>query len=74
MFHIRTPDKSGVHIWNNREKPEWMDFAGSYGIQTEFGKRAVKRVEGGIDNVMGLPLELVQRLLKEIGYEEKGRK
>ena len=51
-----------------------MDFAGSYGIQTEFGKRIVKEVKGGIDNVIGLPLDLVQRLLEEAGFNIKGRK
>lgn len=74
MFHIGKPDKSGVRIWNSEKKPEWMDFAGAYGIQTEFGKWATKRVEGGIDNVMGLPLDLVRRLLKEAGYNIEGRK
>ena len=73
MFHIRKADKSGVRIWNEENKPEWLDFAGAYGIQTEFGKNAVKEVRGGIDNVMGLPLDLLRRLLKEVGYKE-GRK
>lgn len=66
MFHIRTPDKSGVPIWNKEKKPEWMDFAGAYGIQTEFGRRIIKRIEGGMDTVMGLPLELLRRLINEI--------
>lgn len=74
MFHTRKPDKSGVLIRNSEKKPEWMDFAGAYGIQTEFGKWAVKHVEGGIDNVMGLPLDLVRRLLKEAGCNIEGRK
>ena len=72
MYHIGTPDKSGVPIWNKEQKPEWLDFAGSYGIQTEFGKRAVKAVKGGIDNVMGLPLDLVRRLLEEALYKKEG--
>ena len=73
MFHIRTLDKSGVAIRNNEKKPEWMDFAGAYGIQTEFGRRVVKEVRGGIDNVMGLPLDLLKRLLKEALNNTEGR-
>ena len=72
MYHIGTPDKSGVPIGYKGKEPEWRDFAGAYGIQTEFGKRAVKEVKGGIDNVMGLPLDLVRRLLKEAGYKKEG--
>lgn len=72
MFHIGKADKSSVRIWNDKNKPEWMDFAGSYGIQTEFGRRAVKKVVGSIDNVMGLPLDLLRRLLQEIGYKIEG--
>ena len=74
MYHIGNVDKAGVRIWNNENKPEWMDFAGSYGIQTEFGRRAIKEVVGNIDNVMGLPLDLVRRLLQEIGYKIEGGK
>ena len=65
-------DKSSVLIWNNEKKPEWLDFAGSYGIQTEFGRRAIKQIDGNMDNVMGLPLDLVRRLLKEAGYKKEG--
>lgn len=72
MFHIGKADKSSDRIWNNENKPEWRDFAGSYGIQTEFGRRAIKEVVGNVDNVMGLPLGLLRRLLQEIGYKIEG--
>ncbi|MHC4694967.1 MAG: Maf family protein [Planctomycetota bacterium] len=41
----------------------WRGKAGAYAIseQDEF----VERIEGSLTNVMGLPMELVQRLLKE---------
>ena len=74
MYHIGKADKSSVPIWNNEKKPEWLDFAGSYGIQTEFGRRAIKQIDGNMDNVMGLPLDLVRRLLKEVGYKKEGCK
>lgn len=67
MFHIGQADKSSVPIWNTEKTQEWRDFAGSYGIQTEFGKRVIKRIEGSYSNVMGLPLEKLREMLKEIG-------
>ena len=41
-----------------------LDKAGGYGIQSSAGK-FVERLEGEFDNVMGLPVSLVERLLKE---------
>lgn len=64
---MRQADNSAFPIWNKERNEEWRDFAGSYGIQTEFGKRAIKRIEGSYSNVMGLPLELLRKMLKEIG-------
>ena len=39
--------------------------AGAYAIQ-ETGDRYVEKIEGDLDNVVGLPVELVKRLLAEI--------
>lgn len=47
---------------------EPMDKAGAYGIQAG-ADRFVKTVDGEIDNVIGLPLRLLARLLREAGYE-----
>lgn len=44
---------------------EPMDKAGSYGIQGRGGK-FVEKIEGPFDNVVGLPMDLVKRMLKEI--------
>jgi septum formation protein len=41
-----------------------MDKAGAYGIQSQ-GRLFVKDLVGSFDNVMGLPIALVERLLKE---------
>ena len=41
----------------------WRGKAGAYAIQ-EGGDEFVERIEGSLTNVMGLPMELVQRLLK----------
>ena len=44
---------------------EWIDKAGAYAIQ-ETADRFVESVEGSFTNVVGLPLELVRRMLREI--------
>jgi septum formation protein len=47
---------------------EPMDKAGSYAIQ-EVGDRFVTHIEGSFDNVVGLPVEVVRRMLAEVGVE-----
>lgn len=44
---------------------EAMGKAGAYAIQ-ETGDRFVERVEGSMSNVVGLPIELVERLIEEM--------
>jgi septum formation protein len=44
----------------------WQDKAGAYAIQ-EDGDEFVERIEGSLTNVMGLPMELLERLLEESG-------
>jgi septum formation protein len=43
-----------------------LDKAGSYAIQ-EIGDKFVRNVKGDMDNVIGLPTEIVRSLLKQIG-------
>lgn len=50
------------HIING----QWEGKAGAYGIQ-ETGDAFVERIEGSFTNVMGLPMERTQRLLKQLG-------
>jgi septum formation protein len=45
---------------------EVRDKAGAYAIQGD-GGRLVARVDGPLDTVIGLPLHLVRRLLREVG-------
>ncbi|NLH15406.1 MAG: septum formation protein Maf [Phycisphaerae bacterium] len=42
---------------------DWEGKAGAYGIQ-ECGDEFVERIEGSFTNVMGLPMELVEEMLK----------
>jgi septum formation protein len=49
---------------------EPMDKAGAYGIQdASIGRRFVKEVRGDFDNVVGLPLVLLARMLTDAGFD-----
>jgi len=56
-----TAEQIAEHIKNG----DWRGKAGAYGIQ-ETGDEFVERIEGSFTNVMGLPMELVRRLLSEL--------
>ena len=49
---------------------EAMGKAGAYALQ-ETGDRFVERIEGSFTNVVGLPMELLERMLKAAGYDPK---
>ncbi len=40
----------------------WQGKAGAYGIQ-DYGDAFVTRIEGSFTNVVGMPMELVQRMV-----------
>lgn len=46
---------------------EWMDKAGAYGIQG-IASRWISRIEGDYFNVVGLPVALLHRMLREQGF------
>jgi septum formation protein len=48
---------------------EPMDKAGAYGIQAK-GSAFVKKIEGCYFNVVGLPLNLLSKMLKEAGIKK----
>ena len=56
-----TSEQIAEHI--NSES--WRDKAGAYAIK-ENGDEFVERIEGSLTNVMGLPMELLERLLTGI--------
>lgn len=64
MYRIGIADNSTGPI-----RYPWQDKAGGYGIQTAFGAKAVKGINGDYYNVVGLPLGLLCRMLKEFGVE-----
>ena len=44
----------------------WRDKAGAYAIQ-ETGDEFVEKIEGSLTNVMGLPMELLESLMAQLG-------
>ncbi len=67
---------TGVHFRRLTEKEiDWyvgtgepMDKAGAYGIQGK-GAVLVEKIEGSYDNVVGLPLTAVYKMLRRAGVE-----
>ncbi len=47
-------------------KIEWQDKAGGYAIQSA-GGLLIKKIDGALDNVVGLPMNIVSTLLDKIG-------
>ncbi len=60
VFRSLTPEE----IWTYISTKEPMDKAGGYGIQG-LGGKFVERFVGSYENVVGLPIEQVKRLLAE---------
>jgi len=55
-----TDEQVAEHI----KSGSWRDKAGAYAIK-ENGDEFVERIEGSLTNVMGLPMELLERMLKQ---------
>lgn len=65
---MRPFDKANVRIgYTSKSLGDWRDKAGGYGIQEPFGMLAVKRIEGDYFNVIGLPVNRLYCMLKELG-------
>jgi len=56
-----TAEQIAEHI----KSESWRDKAGAYAIQ-ETGDEFIEKIDGSLTNVMGLPMELLQRLLTTI--------
>lgn len=56
-----TPDEIESYVGSR----EWKDKAGAYAIQ-ETADQFITKIEGSFSNVVGLPMELVQRMIKEL--------
>jgi septum formation protein len=54
------------------ESGDWQGKAGAYGIQ-DVGDRLVERIEGSFSNVVGLPVETVGGMLRELADSARPR-
>ncbi len=63
-----TPEQIAEHL----KSGSWRGKAGAYAIQ-ENGDEFVERIEGSLTNVMGLPMDLLRRMLSKVpGIEADG--
>lgn len=67
-MHFYTLSDDDIDAYIKTGEP--MDKAGAYGIQGK-GALFVERIEGSYTNVVGLPVEMVARKLRNIS-EDKG--
>jgi septum formation protein len=63
--HVTVRDLSPAEVEDYVAGGEWMGKAGAYAIQ-ETADRFVVRIEGSLSNVVGLPMELVARMIEEL--------
>jgi septum formation protein len=66
--HIRMRRMTSEEIDAYVASGEALGKAGAYALQ-ETGDRYVESMDGSMTNVVGLPMELLERLLKAAGYE-----
>ena len=64
---------SSTEIQEYLDSGEWDDKAGAYAIQG-LAKAFVKKIDGSLSNVVGLPIELVQDVMKKHGWFKRCRK
>lgn len=62
---------SGSEIDSYVNSGEPLDKAGAYAVQGR-GARFIESIDGCYFNVVGLPVSLLYRMLKELGYELSG--
>lgn len=70
--HVTMRKASAAEIEAYLDSGEWQGKAGAYAIQ-ETGDRFVKSIEGSFTNVVGLPMETVERLLAQAAELAKSR-
>jgi septum formation protein len=52
-------------IFEHIKSESWQDKAGAYAIK-ETGDEFIEKIEGSLTNVMGMPMELLERILQKI--------
>lgn len=66
LVEFRELSKNEIMAYVKSGEP--FDKAGAYAIQGE-GKKFVKQISGSLQNVIGLPLELFEKILAEKGWD-----
>lgn len=66
--HVRFRKLTDSEIENYLDQGEWTDKAGAYGIQGA-ASAFVEELDGSLDSVVGLPVEIVSILLERFGNE-----
>jgi septum formation protein len=64
--HVTMRPLTDQEVADYLDSGEWVGKAGAYAIQ-ETADRFVVKVEGSFSNVVGLPIELVGRMLTDLG-------
>jgi septum formation protein len=68
---FKTLSTEEIREYVRRHRP--LDKAGAYGVQ-DMPPGYITRVEGNLDNVMGLPVKLVEEILEKNGWQVRRRK
>lgn len=64
MVSFRVLDSEEIDYYVEKYRP--MDKAGAYGIQEWIGYIGIEGIEGSFYNVMGLPVQRLYTILKDI--------
>ncbi|MBQ5647736.1 MAG: septum formation protein Maf [Alistipes sp.] len=64
LVSFRSLEEDEISYYVEHYRP--MDKAGAYGIQEWIGYTAIERIEGSFYNVMGLPVQRLYTMLKEV--------
>jgi len=73
VTHVTMRRMTPREIQSYVDSREWVGKAGAYAIQ-ETADRYVEKVEGSFTNVVGLPIELVRRMLEQMMKELRSGK
>lgn len=65
VTHVRLADMSDADIAEHLDSGEWLGIAGAYATP-DMAERFVQDVEGSFSNLLGLPVELLDRMLAEM--------
>lgn len=65
VTHVQLAEMSDADIAEHLDSGEWLGIAGAYGTP-DMAERFVQDVDGSFSNLLGLPVELLDRMLTEM--------